>query len=58
MTQEVVKNSKATRQTLLSRGIKPENLKAEEDLKKVESRRKKELKVAGNKKLKYSNENS
>lgn len=52
MTQEVVKNSKATRQTLLSRGIKPENLKAEEDLKKVESRRKKELKSSMNKKLK------
>ncbi len=52
MTEEVVKNSKATRQTLISRGIKPENLKAEEDLKKVESRRKKELKVAGSKKLK------
>jgi DNA-damage-inducible protein D len=45
MTQEVIKNSKATRQTLLSRGIQPENLKAEEDLKKVEARRKRELKV-------------
>lgn len=45
MTEEVVKNSKATRQTLLSRDIRPENLKAEEDLKLVESRRKKELKV-------------
>lgn len=44
MTQEAVKNSKATRQTLLSRNIVPENLKAEEDLKKVESKRKKELK--------------
>lgn len=43
MTDEVVKNSKATRQTLLSRGIKPESLKAEEDLKKIEGRRKKEL---------------
>jgi len=45
MTQEVIKNSKATRQTLLSRGIQPESLKAEEDLKKVEARRKKELKM-------------
>jgi len=44
MTQEVVKNSKATRQTLLSRGIRPENLKPEEDLKRVASRRKKEIK--------------
>lgn len=42
MTEEVVKNSKATRQTLLSRGIRPENLKAQEDLRKVASRRKKE----------------
>lgn len=49
MTEEVVKNSKATRQTLLSRGIRPENLKAEEDLKLVLSRRKKELKVVQNK---------
>ncbi len=52
MTEEVIKNSKATRQTLLSRGIKPENLKAEEDLKKIESRRKKELKASAVKKLK------
>lgn len=50
MTEEVVKNSKATRQTLLSRGIRPENLKAEEDLKLVLSRRKKELKVVQSKK--------
>jgi DNA-damage-inducible protein D len=52
MTEEVIKNSKATRQTLLSRGIKPENLKAEEDLKKIENRRKKELKASITKKLK------
>lgn len=52
MTEEVVKNSKATRQTLLSRGIKPENLKAEEDLKLVEVRRKKELKATDKKKRK------
>lgn len=43
MTDEVVKNSKATRKVLLTRGIKPEDLEAEEDLKKVEVRRKKEL---------------
>ena len=42
MNAEVVKNSKATRKTLLSRGIKPENIKPEEDLKQIESRRKKE----------------
>lgn len=52
MTDEVVRNSKATRQTLLSRGIRPEHLSAEEDLKKVEARRKKELKtVAKTKKI-------
>ncbi len=45
MTEEVIKNSKATRQTLISRDIKPENFKAQEDLRLVESRRKKELKA-------------
>jgi len=54
MTEEVVKNSKATRQTLLSRDIRPENLKAEEDLKLIGSRRKKELKVFKNKKISRS----
>ena len=44
MNNEVIKNSKATRQTLLSRGIRPEHLKPEEDLKQIESRRKKEQK--------------
>ena len=48
MNNEVIKNSKATRQTLLSRGIRPENLKPEEDLKSIESRRKKEEKQIGN----------
>jgi len=51
LTEEVISNSKATRQTLLSRGITPEFLKKEDDLKKIESRRKKELKVSVNKKL-------
>lgn len=52
MTEEVIKNSKATRQTLLSRGIRPENLKAQVDLKLVASRRNKELKaIKENKKL-------
>jgi len=50
MTEEVVKNSKATRQTLLSRGIRPENLKAQADLKLVASRRNKELKAIKEKK--------
>ncbi len=44
MNVEVIKNSRATRQTLLSRGIKPELIKPEEDLKQIESRRKKEVK--------------
>lgn len=44
LEEEVVKNSKATRQTLLSRGIRPEDLKADEDVKKIEQRRKKEQK--------------
>lgn len=44
MNAEVIKNSKATRQTLLSRDIKPELIKPEEDLKHVEARRKKERK--------------
>lgn len=51
MSNEVVKNSKATRQTLLSRGIRPEYLKPEEDLKHIESRRKKEQKELQIKKL-------
>lgn len=50
MNNEVIKNSKATRQTLLSRGIQPEKLSPEEDLKMVEGRRKKEQKEIGEKK--------
>jgi DNA-damage-inducible protein D len=50
MTEEVVKNSKATRQTLLSRGIRPENLKAQADLKLIANRRNKELKIIEDKK--------
>jgi len=51
MTEEVIKNSRATRKTLLSRGIRPENLKAEEDIKKVEMRRRKERGIFTHKKL-------
>jgi len=51
MTEEVIKNSRATRKTLLSRGIRPENLKAEEDIKKIETRRRKERKLFAQKKL-------
>lgn len=48
MNAEVIKNSEATRQTLLSRDIKPEHIKPEEDLKHVEARRKKERKELQN----------
>jgi len=44
MNSEVVKNSRETRQALLNRGIKPENIKPEEDLKMIDARRKKEEK--------------
>ena len=47
MNAEVVKNSKETRQALLNRGIKPELIKPEEDLKAIEARRKKEVKQIG-----------
>lgn len=46
LNEEVIKNSRATRQTLLSRSIKPESLKPQEDLKKIESRRKKQLSIS------------
>lgn len=51
LNQEVVKNSKATRQTLLSRGIKPEELTPQEDVRKIEARRAKELEAAIQNKL-------
>jgi DNA-damage-inducible protein D len=44
MNSEVIKNSRETRQALLNRGIKPENIKPEEDLKMIDARRKKEEK--------------
>ena len=40
LNEEVIKNSRATRHTLLSRGIRPESLKPQEDLKKITSRHK------------------
>ncbi len=36
---ELVDNSKATRKTLINRWIEPENLEAQEDIKKIEKRR-------------------
>ena len=44
MNTEVINNSKETRRALLNRGIKPELIKPEEDLKIIDSRRKKEVK--------------
>lgn len=44
LSVEVEKNSKETRQALLNRGIVPERIHPEEDLKLVEGRRKKEKK--------------
>lgn len=49
MNAEVVKNSRETRQALINRGIKPELIKPEEDLKAIEARRKKEIKEIGKK---------
>lgn len=43
LENELVENSKATRNTMLSRWIVPENLEKEEDLKLVEKRRKMKL---------------
>ncbi|MDZ4217138.1 MAG: hypothetical protein U1C97_02355, partial [Candidatus Gracilibacteria bacterium] len=40
LEKEVVENSRVTRRALLKRGIKPEELKPEEDIKRIEDRRK------------------
>lgn len=48
LEREVIENSRATRKVLLSRGIKPENLQKEEDLKKIEQKRSKEQSQLGN----------
>ena len=45
LEKEVHQNSKATREALLKRGIKPETLEPEEDIKKIERRRQKENKL-------------
>ncbi|MEK7525993.1 MAG: DNA damage-inducible protein D [Patescibacteria group bacterium] len=45
LEREVVANSSATRDALLARGIIPEKLKPEEDVKKIERRRSKEQKA-------------
>jgi DNA-damage-inducible protein D len=45
LEREVIANSTATRKALLERGIIPERLKPEEDIKKIERRRAKEMKA-------------
>jgi DNA-damage-inducible protein D len=54
ITGEHIKNNKGVRKLLLDRGIRPEELPAEEDIKKVERRLKAEDKkiLKGNKSLK------
>ena len=47
LQREVIENTTATRKALLQRGIYPEKLKAEEDIKKIEKRRKEEAKKIG-----------
>jgi len=47
LKREVIENSIATRRALLQRGILPEKLKPEEDIKKIEKRRKEEAKRLG-----------
>jgi DNA-damage-inducible protein D len=39
LENELIDNSKETRKTLMNRWIIPENIEAEEDLKKIEKRR-------------------
>lgn len=52
MNDEVTKNSKETRQALLNRGIVPEKLRPEEDLKTIAARRKREERQIKNTKRK------
>lgn len=44
LEKELVSNAKETRKTMISRGIVPENIKPQEDLKGIEKRREKESK--------------
>jgi hypothetical protein len=45
LENELVENSKTTRNALLDRNIIPENLEKQEDLKKIEAKRNKENKL-------------
>ena len=54
MQQELVENSKGTRKVLLDRDIIPEELEAQEDIKKIEKRREQQKKISEKKKKKIS----
>jgi DNA-damage-inducible protein D len=54
LEREVIENSEATRNTLISRGIYPEDLKPEEDLKIIEQRRKNEERLSNERERKSS----
>ena len=47
LQREVIENTTATRKALLQRGITPEKLQPEEDIKKIEKRRKQEIGTLG-----------
>ncbi len=51
LENELQDSSKITREALLKKWIKPENLEAQEDLKKIEKRKEKELLLKNSKKL-------
>jgi DNA-damage-inducible protein D len=57
MNAEVIKNSSETRQALLNRGIIPERIKPEEDLKAITARRNKEAKELENQNKKLNKKN-
>jgi len=52
LQREVIENTTATRRALLQRGITPEKLQPEEDIKKIEKRRKQEADKIGGPSLK------
>lgn len=51
MESELIENSKGTRKVLLERGIVPEELEPQEDIKKIEQRREQQKKLSEKKRL-------
>jgi hypothetical protein len=51
LENELQDSSNVTREALLKKWIKPENLKKQEDLKKIEKRKEKELLLKNSKKI-------